>query len=183
MDVTHIRISQGTPRLVTPSSSARSHFNPVVPLSSRRRDARRLLAEILSICTRVRTRSKERKSWNGGMKNDDVEGWKRSVTGVIRPSEWPGQRDHFIIECHYPRPSLRETPPLTRCNNIFSCLGRSIGTLIYVVLHLTVLPGLTVSLPLTEARVAGNTVVSCVTRRPITFPRVVLSLYYATRDC
>lgn len=62
-----------------------------------------------------------------------------------------------------PGSSLRETPRLTRCNNIFLCLDRTIGLLIYVVLHLTVLPILAVSLPRTEARVSGNTVVSCVT--------------------
>ena len=40
-----------------------------------------------------------------------------------------------------PGSSLRQAPSVDeRCNNIFSCLDRTIGPLIYVVLHLTVPP-------------------------------------------
>lgn len=88
------------------------------------------------------------------MKNEGA-GEERSVTRVIRPSEWRGQRDHFIIECHYPRFELEpRTPRLTRAAIIFSRVStvHYIGPLIYVVLHLTVTPSLCLNCHPSRAR-------------------------------
>lgn len=91
--------------------------------------------------------TRTRSSGKGGGERDRV-GWKtRGLRGraprhteVIRPSEWRGQRGHFIIECHYPwRSQLVRNSSAWRAAIIFSRVSpRYIATLIYVMLHLTV---------------------------------------------
>lgn len=61
-----------------------------------------LLVEILSIYTYVRTHTGERKN-DMGMKN---EGGCGSVGEVIGRPRDEDKRERFIIECHYPWPTL-----------------------------------------------------------------------------